>query len=151
MENNLNDGSYNGNSTLTLDKEVILSLEEIRRWANFLSIVGFIGIGLMLLVGFFIGSMLNSFGGSAFSSIPAQLVSVVYIVIALIYFFPVYYLYQFATKMKTALYEMHQESLTESFKNMKSLFRFLGIFTILIISLYLIALISMFLFSMFRS
>lgn len=137
--------------SLCLNEEAVLYLEETRRWAYFLSIIGFIGVGLMILVGVFIGSAMNKYGGSTFASVPAQMVSTVYMLIAIVYFFPILYLFRFAVRMKIGLHESNQESMNAAFKNMKSLFRFMGILSIIVISLYVVALISMLLFSAFRS
>jgi hypothetical protein len=63
----------------------------------------------------------------------------VYIVLAVIYFFPCLFLYRFSTKMKTALNGNEQTDLTLSFQNLKSLFRYIGVITVIILAIYLIA------------
>jgi hypothetical protein len=62
-------------------------------------------------------------GGGAFA--------VVYIVIALVYFFPCLYLYNFANRMKIALLNNDQVQLNISFKNLRALYRFIGILMII--------------------
>jgi len=62
--------------------------------------------------------------------------TVTYLVLALIYFFPVYYLLQFANKMKKALSTKNEETLTNAFEMLKSHYKFIGVFTIITISLY---------------
>jgi len=65
-------------------------------------------------------------------------VSVFYILMALLYFFPCLYLFNFASKMQIALRNNDQDHLNESFKNLKSTFRFVGILTIVSLGLGLL-------------
>ena len=62
-----------------------------------------------------------------------------YIILALLYFFPTYYLLLFANKTKQALIEKNPVTLEEGFKNMKKLSKFVGIVTIVILAIYPIA------------
>ena len=63
------------------------------------------------------------------------------------YLIPTIYLYRFSTKMRIALDSNDQESLSYSFRNMKSMFKFWGIFIAIILGFYavmfLIAIISL--------
>jgi len=65
-------------------------------------------------------------------------VTVIILVAALILFFPVLYLYNYATKLRRALRNNEQAVLTESLKNLKSFFKFYGILAIIVISLYIL-------------
>ncbi|RDV12549.1 hypothetical protein DXT99_22550 [Pontibacter diazotrophicus] len=49
----------------------------------------------------------------------------------LIFFFPALYLFRFSNKMEVALNSSNQELITASLVNLKSFFRFLGIFTVI--------------------
>jgi len=140
MEENTNSGLFE----LQIDHQSSAYLNETAKWTKFLSIVGFVFCGIILLVAIFMGSLI----GSAFSRYGATgasgfggIFSFVYIVIALLYFFPCLYLFNFSNKMKTALRNNDQEQLNTSFKNLKSCFKFLGIFTIIILGFYLLVLI----------
>ena len=89
---------------LELTNESKFYLKETAKWAKFLSILGFVFMGLMVIAGIFIGSFMSKM--TNFSSFampfPSSLLSIMYIVIAVLYFMPCYYLYQFAVKTKTA-------------------------------------------------
>jgi uncharacterized membrane protein len=115
-------------------------LREIAKWSKFLSIVGFVMIGLMLLAIVFAGSsMATMFSGTAYGA-AGSLFGMIYIsvvvVIILIYFFPCLYLFKFATKMQVALRNNDQDTLNASFENLKSCFKFMGIFTIICLAIY---------------
>jgi hypothetical protein len=122
-----------------LTASAIRFLKESAKWCKFISIVGFVGIGLMVLLGLFM-----MIGFSAFDSLntdskfpfPMSTFSVVYLIFAAIYFFPIYYLYQYASKTTKALQSSNQQLLTDGLENLKSHHKFLGIFTLIIVSLY---------------
>ncbi|MDP4131942.1 MAG: DUF5362 family protein [Bacteroidota bacterium] len=130
---------------LQLDQQAGSYLGEAARWARFLSILGFILCGLMVLMGAFLGSRiadsLSNMGGS--SMLGGGFFSMIYVLIALIYFFPCLYLFHFGTKMRTALTNNDQETLSASLKNLKSCFKFFGVLAIIVLSLYALAIIAL--------
>jgi hypothetical protein len=116
-------------------------LKEGVKWAYFLSILGFIGVGLIVALSVFVGTIFGKIGhmmpgmgmfGSAFGII----ISIFYLLLAALYFFPVYYLYKFASNAKTALLNSNSESLSTSFSYLKSHYKFIGIMMISILCLY---------------
>ena len=151
MENSTDETSASSNRELVLENETVLYLLETSRWANLLSIVGFIGVGFLLIFGLLVGTLMNNINAPVFSSFSSGLVSAFYLLLAVVYIMPVLYLFRFASRMKFAIQEMNQEALNGAFKNMKSFFRFLGIMTIAILFVYALILISVIMFSLFRS
>jgi len=122
-------------------------LKETARWAKFFAILGFIVCGLMLLGGLFAGSLISAafstLGGAASSAgfMGGGFITVIYIAFALLYFFPCLYLFNFASRMQVALRSNDQESLNQSFKNLKSCYRFFGILAIICIGLWVLTII----------
>ncbi len=96
------------NDSLSLSTNSKMFLKETAGWAKFLAIVGFVFLGLMVIAGLFAGSILGMAGAQAGMPIPGAAFSFIYIAMALLYFFPLYYLIQFSSKMKLAL--QHQDS-----------------------------------------
>ena len=130
---------------LQIDQQSISYLSETARWAKFLSIVGFIMCGLMIILALFAGSLMATLtrlrSDDALQGIAGMggaFVSLIYIVIALLYFFPCLYLFNFAGKMQTALRNNDQTSLNASFGQLKSCFKFVGILTIIVLSFYIL-------------
>jgi hypothetical protein len=130
---------------LQVDQQSISYLGETARWARFLSIVGFVLCGVMIIFALFAGSILSTFSrlgnADALSStmgVGGAFVSLIYIVIALLYFFPCLYLFNFSAKMQTALRNNDQTNLNVAFSNLKSCFKFVGILTIVFMSFYLL-------------
>jgi hypothetical protein len=116
-------------------------LKETAKWAYFLSILGFIGIGFMVILALFVGAIFSKLGSlsggvSPFAGIGTGLITTLYLIIALIYFFPVYYLFQFSAKTKKAFKNNDNELLNESFSYLKSHFKYIGVIALIFISLY---------------
>jgi hypothetical protein len=131
---------------LQLDQQASNFLGEAARWARFLSILGFVMCGLLVLLGIFMGTFLaNSFGGmnlGGASMLGSGFFTFIYLLAALFYFFPCLYLFHFGSKTRLAIRNNDQELLSASFKNLKSCFKFFGILAIIVLGLYALALIA---------
>lgn len=113
---------------------------EIAKWAKFLSILGFVGIGLMFLAAIVMmvaGAALSDFSSEySASPIGAGMVGFIYIIMAVLYFFPVFYLFKSAVGLKKGIIQNDEMSLTDGFQNLKSHYKFIGIMMIVVLSLY---------------
>jgi uncharacterized oligopeptide transporter (OPT) family protein len=69
-------------------------------------------------------------------------ITIVYLILAALYFFPVYYLYQFSTRMKTALSTKKDDTLADAFEVLKSHYKFIGVLTVIVLSLYVLGIVS---------
>ena len=107
-------------------------LQATRPWVKFLSIVGFVFIGLMLL------------GGLAMFRLPTQpnmpaafgpVFGVIYILMAAVYVMPCLFMYRYAQAI-SAIPGTGQGALEQALKNQKSFWKFMGIFMIVVLSLY---------------
>jgi hypothetical protein len=132
---------------LQIDHQSSSYLSEAAKWGRFLAIMGFIFCGLFVLValfaGTFIASSMRSLGGAATGAeaVGGGLVTVMYIIVALVNFFPCLYLFNFSTKMQLALRANQQEALNTSFRNLKACFKFVGILMIIGLCFWVLALI----------
>ncbi len=128
-------------------------LLEISKWGHFISILGFIFVALMIGGGLFFSYLFNSImsmtGVDEYNSMPFPMggFGLFYIVMAVIYAFPVYYLYTFSKKIKVAVNSNDEKSLDFALRNLKSHYRFIGILLIVIMSLYVLIAISVGLFA----
>lgn len=143
MENEQNKSIFE----LQIDQTSKSHLSEAASWARFLAIVGFIFLILMVIYGFWMvtmmGAVMNEFGGGMggsdmFSGL-GTMMAVLYLVIAIIYFFPLMFTLRFANKMKQALSTGDQLVLNDSFKNLKITLRYCGILTIIALVFVIIA------------
>ena len=122
---------------LTINTKSKSFLKETAKWAFFLSILGFIGIGFMVLLGVFSSVIFNAIPQAKLVPFDLGLaMTFIYLFLAIIYFFPVYYLMKFSTKMKQALATKNDETLADAFDVLKSHYKFIGVFSIITLSLY---------------
>ena len=133
---------------LSIDQEAHSHLSETARWAKFLAIVGFVTCGIIAIVAFVIGPLISSttFGslspsGSGLGAIGGAMITFVYLAFAVLYFFPCLFLFQFSVRLKAALRDNDQVRLTSSLKSQKTLFKYVGIMTIVVLSLYAVILV----------
>lgn len=130
---------------LSIDSVTAGYLKETASWAKLLAIVGMIGCVFLVLGGIMAsvavttvsGEMSREIGGGATAAMGAFML-IFYVLIAVIYFFPCLYLLRFSNHIKNAVTANDQMGLNEGLRNLKATFRFLGIVTIIFISLFLL-------------
>lgn len=136
MEDNLH---VENGENLVIDWRSKEFLKETAKWTKFLAILGFVGIGLMVLgslVMLFAPSSLMSngdfpFGGKIF-------IMLLYLAFAVLYYFPISYLYQFSENTKKAIENNDNNAIRDAFEFLKSHYKFMGILTIILLSFYAI-------------
>ena len=148
MESEITNSNNKQNPELVINTDGSDYLNIASKWAKFLAILGFIGTAFMVLAGI-IMAVVTSFTsklGSPFG-FPVGLLGLLYVLLALLYFFPALYLFNFASKSRIALDTINQTEFDDSLKNLKKMFKFLGIMTIALIASYVIAIPTILIFS----
>jgi hypothetical protein len=133
---------------LQVDNGNIPYLNEAAKWGKFLSILGFVLIIILVIC----GCVFLFSGGNLASDVNTDLpnldlapgafgivFAIYFFITALIYFFPCFFMYRFAAQMQLALRTNDQIVLNRSFENLKSLFKFFGVVTIIILCIWVIA------------
>jgi hypothetical protein len=122
-------------SDLKITSDIKENLVTACKWSNFLAIMGFIGTGLMAIGGIFmfIAAAAMPFGGAQLG-----IMGFVYLLIAGLYLVPTLNLFKFARRTKSGIESTNQEEFENGIQNLKSLFKFTGIMTIVVISLYIL-------------
>jgi hypothetical protein len=136
MNDNILDTGIQESSMLT--NEAKSYLYEAAKWGKFLSIVGFVFVGFMVIIAMFAGSFLAAFSPGAGAMLGSSLITLMYLAVAIIYLMPCLYLYRFSTKTKLALDLGSSIDLTNALGNLKSMLKFMGIFTAAILGLYVL-------------
>jgi hypothetical protein len=135
-------GSTLENRTIEIDHKSLKNLDTARRWAMFISILGFIFLGLLIIIGIIAGTFLTAFsGGETASGFPEYLMLIIYFILALAYFFPILYLFRFSKQTATAVKTLDKNLLYIAIRNLKSYFVHIGILIIIVLSFYIAALI----------
>jgi len=135
--------------SIDLQSDGIDYLNEARKWSMFLAILGFISLGFILLAAIFMGVIFRLIGDDTLHSSFTIAMSVMYLVIGVLYFFPIYYLLKFSQKSRDAVRDHNSNSLSEAIGNLKSHYKFLGIMSIVMIVLYPLFLVVFFLMGAF--
>jgi hypothetical protein len=126
--------------TFAVNREIKLYLAETAKWGNVLAIIGYVFMGLMILA-----SLVMIIGFSQMSGqigFPMWILGIVYLILAGVYYIPVTYLYRFSAQIKLAVHRNDGKLYTTGFENLKSLFKFFGIFTFVLLGLYVLVLVG---------
>lgn len=116
-------------------------LKETAQWGKFLAIVGYVCMGLLVLVALVMMFGLSQLMKGAGNKFPMFWVGLIYILLAAINYIPVTYLYRFSVQVKQAVADNNEDAYNTAFQNLKSLFKFLGIFTIVALAIYALVLV----------
>lgn len=144
---------------MTVSEEDKLYLKQGGTWARFIAIMMFIGLGLGLL--FMLLSVIvvaaagvspsDIYGNMYSNPMAAALygkifwpIMILAIIVMLVYFFPAFYLFRFGTRARKAAEGDDQEAMTESLRNMRNYFRFVGWFIIAMIAFYIVFIVCFF-------
>ncbi len=113
-------------------------LLEISKWTKFLSIVSFVIFGLIIVGAIYVLSF-NLRGMIGLAPLSSFISLAILLVICL---YPTFKLFNFSKNIKIALEMNSDAQLSIAFGELKSMFKFLGIFTLIFVILY----VSIFLF-----
>lgn len=107
----------------------------------FLSVLGFIFLGLLVVAGLATSLFLTTFKTQeANLGIPESLMIIIFVVIGAIYFFPVFFLFRFSRNTRDAVQNFDQQKLSKGFRNLRLYFTYIGIMVIVVISIYIMLL-----------
>lgn len=130
--------------SLGVDEVAKAYLLETARWTRFLAVLYLIVSGLLM-----IGGILTAFaiGNSANNAIAAAGIGfgmvLAYVLFFAIYFYPVWALYKFSKLIKASLQVSNQQQFNEALKYQKNMFKYLGVLTIVLLSIYGISIVFM--------
>ncbi len=136
------------NTEETLQQPTLIVTEDMRsyiydmaKWANSLAIVGFVIAAILILASFTVGSAMQADPKLAATMATSNLNPIVITIFCLIWAFAVFYpsllLFKYATKAKLGVLYGQQASLDEAFGKLKSLFKYWGVITLIVVALYI--------------
>ena len=128
-------GAVNPLTERALTENMVFYLKGASPWMRFFAIAGFIGLGLaiiiMIIAGIGMGTLAASTPELAAFAMIGPGVIFFYILMLAIYFFPLFFLFRFGKFIKNYMFTNDSRDLEEAFKNNKSLWKFVGILTII--------------------
>ncbi|RAJ29620.1 DUF5362 family protein [Pedobacter cryoconitis] len=127
---------------LWITEDIRSYIYDAAKWTRFLSIVGFVLTAMFVMSAFSVGAMLSTLSttmpGNPMLKLGSTVWTIIYLLFALLQFYPSFLLYKFSTSATKAVLFADQPSLGEAISKLKSFFKFWGILTIVIIALYIL-------------
>lgn len=136
MENSYEEISLPASGALSINPQIESFLSETIKWGKFIAIMGFVGCGLLVLVGAALLFLPSADLTNKFTSGFGYIIGPMYIAMSLLYYFPSLYMYRFCKNARIAFDENDQNALTLSFESLKSNFKFWGIAILIMIVFY---------------
>jgi hypothetical protein len=128
---------------IEIGPETLNHLNSTWKWTMFLSVLGFIFLGLLIIAGVVTSTFLTAFKAQeANLGLPESLMIIILIVIAAIYFFPVFFLFRFSRNTRDAIQNLDKKKLEKGFRNLRTYFTYIGIMVIVVLTIYFVALLA---------
>jgi len=147
-ENTPDQNQQPGPVLLTITEDVRSYIYESAKWTKFLSVLGFVFTGLMVMLSLSVGAIMSSMNNlvgaqnNPYAALGSGFLTVLLLISAAIYFYPSFILFKFSTAAKQAVLYGDQESLSIAMGKMKSFFKFWGILLIVLLGFYALAILS---------
>ncbi len=142
MENDMSQEPHAGE--LGLNRESLSHIRNISKWALFLSILGFVVVGLMVLIGigaiFAISLIARQ---SDLRGLHSMFLVLLYPIMGLIYFFPIYFLYRFAVYAKQGVQTLNANAITLALGYLNKHYTYIAALTIVALALIPIVILIM--------
>lgn len=131
------------NRKIEIEQDTLNQLNTTRKWAMFLAISGFIFLGLIVVIGLIAGTFLSAFSSRTENGtgIPESLMFVPFLLMAVIYFFPILFLFRFSKHSSHAIQTLDKLEFHKSIKNLKYYFAYIGFLIITVFTIYIVVLI----------
>jgi hypothetical protein len=131
------------NRKIEIGQDGLKNLNASRKWAMFLSVLGFIFFGLLVVMGVIAGLFLTTFKeGSQDPGTTEFIILIVYIILAAFSFMPVFFLFRFSKHIAKAVNSLDNNELNKAIRNLKSYFFYFGVLIIIILAVYFAVLIG---------
>lgn len=140
-------GSTSGGAADAVSSSTVAILAGTKPWVRFMSVLMWIGVGFMLLVSAVMGVVSMLGVGKSVSSGPLGgkemiIICVLYGVLAFVYIFPALKLWKYANRIGSLGATRSVADLDAALNEQRSFWKFVGVMTIIMISLYLVAIIG---------
>jgi hypothetical protein len=128
-----------GGGTSNVSAAIVESLRGTRPWVTFLSILGFVGAGLLALMGLFMMTMGATLG--RMNATGAVWLGLFYVVFSAVYVYPSLTLFRYGRAIGSLLSSGAQADLESAIGLQRSFWKFVGMVTALGIVLYVVAIV----------
>ncbi len=125
---------------LKFTDDIRKALKQTYKWVYFLSIAGFIGVLILLIMGALFGYILRNIPVNPFENVGTNIsyYGLIFVWVGLILLIPVWDLFRFSIKLKSALNSNNNNELLKAFVHLKNHYKFVGMYVIILVALYLL-------------
>ncbi len=116
---------------------MVQALRETKPWVRFLSILGFVGCGLMFLAGLVV-AIAGAFTEDAFGGGFGALLGLVYFVMGALWILPLVHLHKYANAITPVTQGAGANAIEGALARQRSFWRTVGIMTLVFIGLYFV-------------
>ncbi len=148
MENieETNEQDLNQEEELSITEDIRSYIYETAKWTRFLAIVGFIFSAFTAMFAFSASAFLTTLAtvqpANPLLQLGPGVLMVVFLLFALLYFYPSLLLFNYSSAAKNAVLYADQAGLMVAMSKLKSFFKFWGILMMVFILLYLLAILA---------
>lgn len=101
-------------------------MERTRPWVLFMSILGFVSVGFMIL-----GGIGVAIAGVATQKPEFAIVAIVYPLLGLVYLFPSLHLYRYSTRIRVLMANAQVQQLDSALDAQRAFWKFVGVMTVI--------------------
>ncbi len=128
-------------TTGQVSDEAIEYLRKTKPWVRFMAVLGMIAMALMVLGG--LGMAILGGGFFRYMGMMARIgMAALYLVLALLYLPPVLFLNRYASRIADLVEDRSAASLEEALRAQKSFWKYIGMFTLITMCIYALALVG---------
>jgi len=126
---------------IELEEDSLRHIDTMRKWSMFIAILGFIALGLMMILGIVAALFLSVFktetiaDAASWGFIPAAII----LVFSVICFFPLLYLYRFSNHAGIAVRTIDKSHMQEAIRYLRKYYVYIGILLIIVLVVYFVA------------
>jgi hypothetical protein len=120
-------------------EEMVQHLRNTKPWVRFLSILAFVGSGLMIVGAFFMllaGTVSREFGAGL-----GLLMAFFYLLFAVLYIYPSLMLFKYASSIQSLVRDRNPRGMTDALRYQSAFWRFAGILAVVVLCVYALVLI----------
>jgi hypothetical protein len=120
-------------SGITLSETTLQYISETSPWLRFIGIVGYIGSGLLCLMGIITAIVMFATSNltGELGQYPLWVFPLIYLPFGVLIFFPAHFIFRFGQKIRSYQFSHSNEDLETGFKYNKSYWKFIGILYII--------------------
>jgi hypothetical protein len=129
LQNGLSLNSHDASTSFEVTQPMLLLLRQTKPWVMFISVMGFIYVGLMVFIGVVAMFVFSRFSGTG-TIASSGMFTILNVLMGILYFFPSLFLFKFASSIGRLLDGGGAIEMEEALSNQKSFWKFIGILVI---------------------